>query len=154
MQVHYWGFRNLGDIENPLPSLGVKYRPLKIRATTIVRVRFESEKSYLFPLNMFVCRLLNAITISLYTSLLFTNSFCYLRRLFHHYSIPGTKHYYSQLIIARFMFQPHSQSGLTLQRTYPHKPQKLHTCTNISLTRWVSWWSFFLHYINKATHGT
>ena len=49
-------FRNLGDIENPLTSLGVKYRPLEIRATATahVRVRFESETSYLFPLNMLV----------------------------------------------------------------------------------------------------
>ena len=83
---------------------------------------------------------LNIITISLYTSLLYTNCFCCPRRLCHHYSIQGTKHYHSQLIIARIMFQSHPQPGLTLQSTYLHKPQKVHTCTNISLTRWVSWW--------------
>ena len=56
VQVYYWVFRNLGDIENPLTSLGVKYRPLKIRATATahVRVSFESETSYLFPLNVLV----------------------------------------------------------------------------------------------------
>ena len=56
VQVYYWVFGNLGDIENPLTSLGVKYQPLKIRATAIahVRVSVESETSYLFPLNVLV----------------------------------------------------------------------------------------------------
>ena len=149
MQVHYWVFRNLGDIENPLTSLGVKYRPLKIRATANVRVRiwnklsvsFEYACTFLRRVCSRFCSLLNVITISLYTSLFYTNYFCCLRRLCHHYSIQGTKHYHSQLIIARIMFQPHPQPGLTLQSTSLHKPQKLHTCTNITLTRWVSWWS-------------
>ena len=76
-----------------------------------------------------VCRLLNAITISLYTSLLYTNCFCCLRRLYHHYSVQGTKHYYSQLIIARFMFQPYPQSGLTLQNTYINHRNCIHVQT-------------------------